>query len=119
MRRMGFNMVDHAAWLGPIRHPPAPSAWLNEGLEPSKQPLIKTNIAISRAERNRTTMADLTALFMALIWPGALVISVLAVSRTLIVVARSGVRVEIFTRQPILISTGNAPLRAEVGKVRI
>ena len=22
MRRMGFNMVDHAAWLGPIRHPP-------------------------------------------------------------------------------------------------
>ena len=106
MRRMGFNMVDHGAWLGSIRHPPIP-------------PLLKTNLAISRAGFNRTTMADLTSLLMALIWPGAIVISVLAVSRTLIVVARSGIRVEIFTRQPILISTGNAPLRAEVGKVRI
>ena len=64
-------------------------------------------------------MANLTAVFMALIWPGALVISVLAISRTLILVSRSGIRVEIFTRQPILISTGHAPIRAEVGKVRI
>ena len=64
-------------------------------------------------------MADLTTLFMALTWPAALVISVLAISRTLIVVARSGIRVEIFTRQPILIRTGHAPIRAEVGKVRI
>ena len=64
-------------------------------------------------------MADLSALLVALLWPGALVISVLAISRSLIVVARSGIRVEIFTRQPILISTGRAPLRAEVGKVRI
>ena len=84
------------------------------------QPSIpQATIAISSAGCNRTTMADLTALFMALIWPAALVISVLAISRTLIVVMRSGIRVEIFTRQPILISTGNAPLRAEVGKVRI
>jgi len=81
--------------------------------------LIKASIANSRAGTNRNAMADLTALLMALIWPGALVISVLAISRTLIVVARSGIRVEIFTRQPILIGTGRAPLRAEVGKVRI
>ncbi len=64
-------------------------------------------------------MADLTALLMALIWLGALVISVLAISRAVNIMARSGIRIEIFTRQPILIGTGNAPLRAEVGKVRI
>ena len=90
-----------------------------QGLERSNSPLIKASIANSRAGTNRNAMADLTALLMALIWPGALVISVLAISRTLIVVARSGIRVEIFTRQPILIGTGRAPLRAEVGKVRI
>lgn len=90
-----------------------------QGLERSNSPLIKASIANSRAGSKRNTMADLTALLMALIWPGALVISVLAISRTLIVVARSGIRVEIFTRQPILIGTGRAPLRAEVDKVRI
>ena len=64
-------------------------------------------------------MAALTPHLMALIWPGAIVVSVMVISRTMIVVARSGIRVEIFTRQPILIGTGRAPLRAEVGKVRI
>ena len=64
-------------------------------------------------------MADLTALMMALIWPIALLTSIVILSRTLIVVARSGIRVEIYTRQPILISTGRSPLQAEVGKVRI
>jgi len=64
-------------------------------------------------------MADLTALMMALIWPLALLTSIVVLSRTLIVVARSGIRVEIYTRQPILISTGRSPLQAEVGKVRI
>ncbi len=64
-------------------------------------------------------MADLTALMMALIWPIALLTSIVVLSRTLIVVARSGIRVEIYTRQPILISTGRSPLQAEVGKVRI
>ena len=99
--------------------PPNPSAWLSEGVEPSNQPLTKTNIASSSAGHNRTRMADLTALLMALIWLGALVISVLAISRAVNIMARSGIRIEIFTRQPILIGTGNAPLRAEVGKVRI
>ena len=65
------------------------------------------------------TMVDLTALMMALIWPIALLTSIVVLSRTLIVVARSGIRVEIYTRQPILISTGRSPLQAEVGKVRI
>tara|TARA_Y100000589_G_scaffold25602_1_gene21142 strand:- start:288 stop:491 length:204 start_codon:yes stop_codon:yes gene_type:complete len=66
-----------------------------------------------------TTMPDPTELLMALRWPGALVISTLAISQAVVVVARRGIRVEIFTRQPILISTGRSPLRAEVGKVRI
>jgi len=60
-----------------------------------------------------------TALFMALIRQGALVLPVLTISRALIVASRSGVDVEILTRQPILISTGDAPLRAEVGNFRI
>ena len=115
MRRMGFNMVDHGAWLGSIRHPPH----ADSGAGGIQYTVDQANIANSKAGTNRKTMADLTTLLMALIWPGALVISVLAISRSLIVVARSGIRVEIFTRQPILIGTGRQPLRAEVGKVRI
>ena len=64
-------------------------------------------------------MHDLTELLVALRWPVVLVISVRAITRSVIVVARGGIRVEIFTRQPILIETGRSPLRAEVGKVRI
>lgn len=64
-------------------------------------------------------MHDLTELLVALRWPVVLVISVMAITRSVIVVARGGIRVEIFTRQPILIETGRSPLRAEVGKVRI
>ena len=64
-------------------------------------------------------MHDLTELLVALSWPGVLVISVLAITRSVIVVARGGIRVEIFTRQPILVGTGRSPIRAEVGKVRI
>ena len=41
------------------------------------------------------------------------------ISRALILVARIGIRVEIFTRLPILVATGREPLKAEVGKVRI
>ena len=74
---------------------------------------------LSQELESSKTMADLTALMMALIWPIALLTSIVILSRTLIVVARSGIRVEIYTRQPILISTGRSPLQAEVGKVRI
>ena len=74
---------------------------------------------LSQELESSKTMVDLTALMMALIWPIALLTSIVVLSRTLIVVARSGIRVEIYTRQPILISTGRSPLQAEVGKVRI
>lgn len=30
MRRMGFNMGDHSAWPGSIRHPPPPRQGLSE-----------------------------------------------------------------------------------------
>ena len=52
-------------------------------------------------------------------WPIALVLSFFFVSRALIVIARMGIRVEIFTRLPILVGTGREPIKAEVGKVRI
>ena len=32
---------------------------------------------------------------------------------------KNGIRVEIFTRLPILVGTGREPIKAEVGKVRI
>ena len=52
-------------------------------------------------------------------WPIAIVFSMYFVSRALIMVARMGIRVEIFTRLPILVGTGREPIKAEVGKVRI
>ena len=64
-------------------------------------------------------MADLINLLVAWRWPGASVLIALAVCRALISIARHGIRVEIYTRQPILVGTGRTPLRAEVGKVRI
>ena len=64
-------------------------------------------------------MADLINLLVAWRWPCASVLIALALSRALVSIARHGIRVEIYTRQPILVGTGRAPLRAEVGKVRI
>ena len=52
-------------------------------------------------------------------WPIALALSIFFLSRALILVARMGIRVEIFTRLPILVGTGREPIKAEVGKVRI
>ena len=52
-------------------------------------------------------------------WPIAIVLCFFFVSRALIVIARMGIRVEIFTRLPILVGTGREPIKAEVGKVRI
>ena len=48
-------------------------------------------------------------------WPIALALSIFFLSRALIVVARMGIRVEIFTRLPILVGTGREPIKAEVG----
>ena len=39
MRRMGFNMVDHGAWLGSIRHPPQ-SLWVAQRGGGAIQPTI-------------------------------------------------------------------------------
>jgi hypothetical protein len=52
-------------------------------------------------------------------WPLSIVISIFFASRALIQVARIGIRIEIFTRLPILVATGREPIKAEVGKVRI
>lgn len=52
-------------------------------------------------------------------WPVALVISSWVLGRTLMLIARSGIKVEIITRRPILISTGAQPIQAAVEKVRI
>ena len=52
-------------------------------------------------------------------WPIALALSIFFFGRALKVVARMGIRVEIFTRLPILVGTGREPIKAEVGKVRI
>ena len=52
-------------------------------------------------------------------WPIAIALSIFFLSRALIVIARIGIRIEIFTRLPILIGTGSKPIQAEVGKVRI
>lgn len=49
-------------------------------------------------------------------WPIAIALSIFFLSRALIVIARIGIRVEIFTRLPILIGTGSEPIQAEVGK---
>ena len=64
-------------------------------------------------------MAETISLLTAWRWPIAVIVSTLVASRTVVAVARCGIRVEIFTRQPILVGTGRAPLKAEVGKVRI
>ncbi len=64
-------------------------------------------------------MTDLFTLIDAIRWPTATVLAIFLLSRALIVVARTGIRVEIFTRRPILVGTGQEPLKAEVGKVRI
>jgi len=64
-------------------------------------------------------MSDLFHLLESLKWPLSIVISIFFASRALIKVARIGIRVEIFTRLPILVATGREPIKAEVGKVRI
>ena len=64
-------------------------------------------------------MSDFFYFLESLRWPLAIVLSIFFLSRALIVVARIGIRVEIFTRLPILVGTGSEPIQAEVGKVRI
>ena len=119
MRRMGINTGDHGAWPGSIRHPPEQSHDRRRSAGLRSGNTAKPVVATPGTGSDRKMMQDLTELLMALGWPAALVISVLAITRSVIVVARAGIRVEIFTRKPILIETGGSPLQAEVGKVRI
>ena len=60
-----------------------------------------------------------TATVELLRWPVAVIISSLVLSRGLVAIAKMGLRVEITTQRPILISTGLQPLQAAVEKVRI
>jgi len=52
-------------------------------------------------------------------WPVALVIMVWLLTRAAISIARAGIRVEIFTRRPIQIKTGDAAIEAKVTKVKL
>ena len=52
-------------------------------------------------------------------WPVALVIVVWLLTRAAISIARAGIRVEIFTRRPIQIKTGDEANEAKVTKVKL
>lgn len=52
-------------------------------------------------------------------WPVTLVIVVWLLTRAAISIARAGVRVEIFTRRPIQIKTGEEAIEAKVTKVKL
>ena len=52
-------------------------------------------------------------------WPVALVIVVGRLTRAAISIARAGIRVEIFTRRPIQIKTGDEAIEAKVTKVKL
>ena len=52
-------------------------------------------------------------------WPVVLVIVVWLLTRAAISIARAGIRVEIFTRRPIQIKTGDEAIEAKVTKVKL
>ncbi|OUT72403.1 MAG: hypothetical protein CBB79_06360 [Synechococcus sp. TMED19] len=52
-------------------------------------------------------------------WPLAVVITAALLGRALLALARSGIRVEIFTRVPIQIKTGRDAIEAKVTKVKL
>ena len=52
-------------------------------------------------------------------WPLALVIVVWLLTRAAIAISRAGIRVEIFTRRPIQIKTGDDAIEAKVTKVKL
>jgi hypothetical protein len=55
----------------------------------------------------------------ALLWPVAAVGIAALLAQAVVLVARLGIRVEIFTRTPIDIGTRRAPIQAEVTRVRL
>ena len=52
-------------------------------------------------------------------WPLALIIVVWLLTRAAITIARAGIRVEIFTRRPIQIKTGEEAIEAKLTKVKL
>jgi hypothetical protein len=60
-----------------------------------------------------------TAIIELLRWPLALVAASYLLAKAITTLAKSGIKVEITTQRPILISTGIKPLQAAVEKVRI
>ncbi len=65
-----------------------------------------------------------TALGMAIapvaaLWPLALLSAIALLCGTVLLVSRAGIRVEIFTREPIGVSTRRGAIQAEVTRLRI
>lgn len=54
-----------------------------------------------------------------LLWPLVVLASVALLAQALWLIARSGIRVEIFTRAPIDVGTRGGSIKAEVTKVRL
>jgi hypothetical protein len=55
----------------------------------------------------------------AVLWPLAAVGVAALLAQAVVLVARLGIRVEIFTRTPVEISTQRSPIQAEVTRVRL
>lgn len=64
-------------------------------------------------------MASLATMVELLRWPLATVVASFFVGKAITAVAKNGLKVEITTKRPILISSGLKPLQAAVEKVRI
>jgi len=64
-------------------------------------------------------MIGLVDLLLAWRWPLACLVGLALVCRTLVILNRQGVRVEIVTRRPIQVSTGGSPFQAQVTRVRL
>ena len=64
-------------------------------------------------------MSGIFELLLAWRWPLAVIVSTAFLSKALIAITRAGIRVEIFTRRPIKVSTGPSAIQAEFTKVRL
>ena len=65
------------------------------------------------------TILLIGALPARLIWPAVVLISTGALSASLVLISRAGIRVEIFTRESIAVSTRRGAIQAEVTRLRI
>lgn len=65
------------------------------------------------------TAATLGAMPQARLWPLVVLSGAALVSGAAVVISRSGIRVEIFTREPIGVSTRRGAIQAEVTRLRI